>query len=78
MSEPIAVATLTATFGEWTRSPQSVAEGDPPHYLGGPLADPRHPNELGIIWADRRHIEPDAVEDYDGCRAPLIRVAPKR
>jgi hypothetical protein len=63
------IADRAYPLGSWTRGVNSRTEGEPPHYLG---RDPRHPNELGVIWADDRHMEPIAVEDWDGCRAPIL------
>lgn len=67
-----AVGTATFDVGPWWRGVNSWGEGDPPHYLGN---DPRHPNELSVIWSDPERTEPIAVEDWDGCRALLRREA---
>ena len=63
------IGVTTYDLGEW--APSGRAPSPPPHFLG---SDPRHPNELGVVWADERHTIPVAVEDYDGCRAPIMPV----
>ena len=64
-------SSMTTETRPWVRGPRSVAYGEPPHFTG---TDPRHPNELGVVWADREHTELLAFEDWDGCRAEVYQV----
>jgi hypothetical protein len=69
MSE-LTVSTRTVETRPWVRGASSRAEGDPPHFTG---TDPRHPNELGVIWSDETHTWAVAFVDWDGCRADVYR-----
>lgn len=72
--QTMSIGTTVAVLGPWTHHRWSrVTASSPPHFLHeGVGVDPRHPNELRIVWADNAHTVAERVEDWDGCYAYVV------
>jgi hypothetical protein len=55
---------ITYRLGPWT--------GGGPHERVEELGWMHPANRFGVIWADKRHEQPVAVVDHDGCRAEVL------
>lgn len=62
----MSVGTRTIDYGPWSRASGTDPDTGPPHRMPG-----QHDGfaPLSIVWADRMHQIPVAVNDFDGCWA---------